>query len=228
MTYGGLPRDTIGYLRGLAAHNDRDWFEGHRADYAAHWLGAGLDLVAALSGPCAALQPPLMAVPKLNASLRRINRDVRFSKDKRPYEPRLHLILSTGPAFNKVPGVHLVIDGDGLGYGAGHYGFAPEGLERYRRAMADPARRQGFEAMLAMAGKVGAVLDAPDLMRVPKGFEVADWDGLILRKSVIVRTPRPMDHPDWLFGDVAVTHLMGIVIALAPVAQVLCLFGQAG
>ena len=225
MIYAGLPPASVRYLAALAAHNDRDWFEAHRADYAAHWLGAGLDLVAALSAPCAALSPPLMAVPRLNASLRRINRDVRFSKDKRPYQPRLHLILSTGPDFNKVPGVHLVIDADGIGYGAGFYGFAPEGLEHYRRAMVDPARRQAFEATLAMAAKVGAVLDAPELTRVPKGFAATPWDGLIRRKSVIVRTPNRVAHPDWLFGGEVVPRLMEIFKALAPVAQTLCQFG---
>jgi len=224
MSYAGVPRGMVSYLAALEQHNNRDWFEAHRAEYEVHWLGAGLDLVAALSGPCAALKPALMAVPKLNASLRRINRDVRFAKDKRPYDPRLHLILSTGPLFNKVPGVHLVIDAAGIGYGAGHYGFAPDGLDRYRRTLADPGERAGFEALLAQAAGVGAVLDPPELARVPKGFAAAGWDGLIRRKSVIVRTPVHLAHPDWLFGRDAIPHLMAIVAALNPVAQYLCRF----
>ena len=109
MAYAGLPPATIAFLLGLAAHNDRDWFDAHRAGYDRDWLAAGLDLVAALSEPCSHLG--LLAVPKLNASLRRIHRDVRFSKDKRPYTPHLHLILSTGPDFNTVPGVHLLVSG---------------------------------------------------------------------------------------------------------------------
>ncbi len=48
--YAGLPRETFVFLRDLAAHNDREWFEAHRAEYEAHWLTAGLDLIAAL-GP---------------------------------------------------------------------------------------------------------------------------------------------------------------------------------
>ncbi|MBH1974239.1 MAG: DUF2461 family protein [Rhodobacteraceae bacterium] len=112
MSYAGLPRETTRFLAGLAAENNRDWFESHRAEYQAFWLNAGLDLIAALSGPVSELG--LTAVPKLNASLRRIHRDTRFSRDKRPYDPALHMIFSVGTAFNKEPGVHIVLRPDSL------------------------------------------------------------------------------------------------------------------
>jgi uncharacterized protein (DUF2461 family) len=35
----------MGFLRGLEAHNDRDWFEAQRADHARDWLGALAPLV---------------------------------------------------------------------------------------------------------------------------------------------------------------------------------------
>ena len=123
MTYAGLPRETFSFLQNLRDNNSRDWFETHRADYEALWLNAGLDLIAALGPICEGMSPRLFAVPKLNQSLRRLNRDTRFSKDKSPYQPWLHIILSTGPAFNKVPGVHILLSPDGLGYGAGQYGL---------------------------------------------------------------------------------------------------------
>ncbi len=201
----------------MEAENDRDWFEEHRADYEQYFVGAGLDLVAALSGPCADLG--LMAVPKIGGSLRRIYRDVRFSKDKRPYEPRLHLILSSGPAFNKVPGVHLVISSTGIGYGAGWYGLSPAALDGFRQRIVDDAGRRGFEAALDAAGQVGAVLDPPELARVPKGYAAADWDSYLRRKSVIVRTEAEVPHPDWLFGPGAVAGWMGIVAALVPLTR---------
>lgn len=129
MPYPGLPRESLTFLQGLAAHNERDWFEAHRADYENHWLQASLDLIAALAPYCEAMEPRLLAVPKLNQSLRRIHRDTRFSKDKTPYQPWLHVILSTGPAFNKAPGMHLVLTPEGLGYGAGQYGMDPAALD---------------------------------------------------------------------------------------------------
>jgi uncharacterized protein (TIGR02453 family) len=220
MSYDGLPRQTLAFLQGLEAENSRDWFEAHRGEYESFWLKAGLDLVAALAGPAAALRPPLLAVPKLNASLRRIFRDVRFSADKRPYEPRLHLILSTGSAFNKEPGVHLVIGARTLGYGAGHYGFTPAGLDAFRQEMSDAAARAAFLGRVAEAETVGCGWDAPDLARVPRGYAAApDWDHLLRRKHVVVRTLTDIPHPDWLFTPEAPAELARILAALNPLAQ---------
>ena len=223
MVYAGLPRGTVAFLAGLEAQNERGWFEAHRAEYERDWLAAGLDLIAALSGPCAGLG--LLAVPRLNASLRRIYRDVRFSRDQRPYEPRLHIILSTGPDFNRVAGVHLVIGAKGIGFGAGVHGLSAPGLEAYRRRICDSAGRAGFEAALAAASGAGAVLDAPDLARVPKGYEAAVWDSYLRRKSVIVRSKGDVPHPEWLFGQEAVAGWIGVVEAVAPLALWLRDFG---
>lgn len=216
--YPGLGHATFDYLGALAVHNDRDWFEAHRAEYEAHWLKAGLDLVEALGPACGTMQPRLLAVPKLNQSLRRIHRDTRFSKDKTPYQPRLHLILSTGPAFNKVPGMHLVLGPDGLGYGAGHYGLEPEALDRMRRRMCSPVDRADLLAALDQAATVQSTLDPPDLARVPQGYVAdRDWDHLLRRKGLIVRTQASLPVPDWLFTPEALQHLTRITQAHLPV-----------
>lgn len=218
MGFQGLPPATFHFLAGLQANNNRDWFEAHRAEYDRDWLAAGLDLVAALSEPAARLG--LMAVPKLNASLRRIHRDTRFSADKRPYHAQLHLILSTGPAFNKVPGVHLVFEPTGWGYGAGHYGFSPAALDRWRGLVSDPSGRARVMDWLVAAEKAGCPLDPPDLARVPKGWEGGPgWDHLLRRKSVIARTQAVQPLPGWIHGPEAVAGLIEIVGALAPLAQ---------
>jgi len=215
--YAGLPRQTLSYLAELEANNDRTWFEAHRADYETHWLTAGFDLVAAMAQHCNAMTPRLLAVPKLNQSLRRIHRDTRFSKDKTPYQPWLHLILSTGPAFNKVPGMHIVLTPRGLGYGAGHYGLPPDALDQLRNRICDDRDRRDLLAALEAAAKVHSVLDEPDLARVPKGY-AADpaWDHLLRRKSLIVRTQSELPLPDWLFTPAAPERLAAISRAHLP------------
>lgn len=217
MGYAGVKPETFAYLGALAANNTRDWFEAHRAEYEAHWLGAGLDLIAALAPACEGMEPRLLAVPKLNQSLRRIHRDTRFSKDKTPYEPWLHLILSTGPAFNKVPGMHIVLRPDGLGYGAGHYGLEPGELDRMRQRICDPVGRARLLDALAAAEATGSRIDPPELARVPKGYDAApDWDHLLRRKGLIVRTPSDRPVPDWLATPEAVPRLVEIVRAHLP------------
>ncbi len=217
MAYPGLRRETFTYLQALAAHNDRDWFEANRAAYQSDWLEAGLDLIAALGPSCDSMEPRLLAVPKLNQSLRRIHRDTRFSKDKTPYQPWLHLILSTGPEINKVPGMHIVLTPEGLAYGAGHYGLEPDALGRMRQRLCTPHDRVALLGALEAAEQVQSVLDPPDLARVPKGFDAApDWDHLLRRKSLIVRTQAPLPAPDWLFTPVAPGRLAMIIQAHLP------------
>lgn len=214
MGCSGLPRESFTFLRDLRAHNDRDWFESHRAEYEALWLTAGLDLIAALAPLCEAMTPRLLAVPKLNQSLRRIHRDTRFSADKSPYQPWLHIILSTGPAFNKVPGMHLVLTADGLGYGAGQYGLEPAALDRMRQRLCDPKDRARLLLALEAAGSVQSTLDAPELSRVPKGYDTEpDWDHFLRRKSLIVRTQSNLPPPDWLFTPEAPQRLGAITRA---------------
>jgi uncharacterized protein (TIGR02453 family) len=218
MTYSGLTRATFAFLRMLEANNDRAWFEAHRADYETHWLRAGLDLIAALAPFCDAMQPRLMAVPKLNASLRRIHRDTRFSRDKAPYQPWLHLILSTGSAFNKVPGMHIVLTPEGLGYGAGHYGLEPAALDRMRMRMCDAGERARLSGALEAAAGVASTLDEPDLARTPKGYATEpDWDHFLRRKSLIVRTRSDLPPPAWLFTSEAPAELARIARAHLPV-----------
>lgn len=218
MAFSGLTRATFDFLRDLRANNDRDWFEDHRADYEAHWLKAGLDLIAALAPLCAGMTPRLLAVPKLNQSLRRIHRDTRFSADKSPYQPWLHLILSTGPAVNKAPGMHFVLTADGLGYGAGQYGLEPAALERMRQRICDPEDRAQLLRALDAAAVAHSRLDPPDLARVPKGY-AADptWDHLLRRKNVIVRTQVDLPAPEWLFAPDAAEQLATIAGQHLPV-----------
>ena len=225
MDFQGIPQATFDFLAGLEANNSRDWFEAHRADYDRGWLSVGLDLAAALSQPAARLG--LLAVPKLNASLRRIHRDTRFSADKRPYHAELHLILSTGAQFNKAPGVHLVFAARGWGYGAGQYGLSSDALDRWRGFVSDSQGRGQVMDWLRRAGEVGCTLDPPDLARVPKGWEGgAGWDHLLRRKSVIARTQGQVPLPDWIFGPGAVAGIVAVVEALAPLALGLARLGS--
>lgn len=216
-SFPGLPRDLPAYLADLAANNSRDWFEAHREPYKTLWLGPGLDLVAALAPLAAEMEPPLKAVPKLNGSLRRINRDTRFAADKRPYEPHLHLILSTGTAFNRAPGFHIVLSPQGLGWGAGVWGLEPAALARMRRRICDAPDRTRLLKAIDAAATTGSRLDEPDLVRVPAGFTAEPaWAHLLRRHHMVLRTQEPLPMPAWLFTPEAPDRFAGLAQAHLP------------
>ena len=140
--FTGFPPETFEFLNELSQHNRRSWFEANRERYERDWKDPALAFIAALGPGMAAMEPAMKAEAKLNASLRRINRDTRFSADKAPYEPWLHLIFWPGERANKGAGFHFVLRGDGIGYGAGRYAFDGPSLGRYREKVQDPKARQ--------------------------------------------------------------------------------------
>ncbi|MCP4184933.1 MAG: DUF2461 domain-containing protein, partial [Hyphomicrobiales bacterium] len=74
-----------------------------------------LQFIAAMQPIVSEFDPPLKAEARLNGSLRRIHRDVRFSKDKTPYNPRLHIIFWAGCHPNRSPACHIVLSAKHLG-----------------------------------------------------------------------------------------------------------------
>ncbi len=216
-TFEGFPRETIAFLADLRDNNEKAWFEQHRDEYQRCFVDPALALVEALAPVAASLTPPHKAEARMNGSLRRIHRDVRFSKDKTPYNPRLHLIFWTGGHPNRSAGIHLVLEPDGLGYGSGHWAFEPDALARYRAAVGDPAKRMALEAALETAASIGCTLGEPALKTVPKGFDKdAPGADLLRYKGLVARTYGNEKLDPRLFTPECAAYCAGIMTALAP------------
>ncbi|WP_347309798.1 DUF2461 domain-containing protein [Defluviimonas sp. SAOS-178_SWC] len=215
--FTGFPPETFAFLADLKENNRRSWFEANRDRYETFWKAPALDFIEAIAPEMARLDPPMKAEPKLNGSLRRINRDVRFRADKAPYEPHLHMIFWPGDHPNRGAGVHLVLHPDGVGYGAGRWAFEGPVLTRYRERVCDPADRAGLMAALAEAAAVGCHMDEPHLARVPRGFGVdPEWSHLLRYKGIVARTMEGALLPDWIGTPEAVDEVMGRVKRLMP------------
>jgi uncharacterized protein (DUF2461 family) len=91
-SFPGFAAADLAFLTGLSAHNDREWFTAHRAVYDERLKPTLSALIDALNGAFAARDLPLAGDPK--KSVFRIHRDVRFSKDKRPYKTHVSATLT--------------------------------------------------------------------------------------------------------------------------------------
>ena len=104
-------------------------------------------------------------------SLFRINRDVRFSKDKSPYKTHAGVIWMR-PGFKKESAgvAYLHIADEGCFLGGGFWEVERPQLDAIRAEIrADPA---AFTAALDAAGAAGLALDTTDCMaRMPRGFK---------------------------------------------------------
>ena len=159
---------TFAFLQDLAANNDRTWFQEHRDRYEAHVKAPALELIQDLGAPFAAISSHFHVGPR---SLFRVHRDVRFSKDKRPYKTTigLHFRHDAGRDAH-APGYYLHVEPGGSFVGLGMW--HPDGTalrkvrdrivespEVWREAVGDEVFRDTFE------------LEGERLKRAPRGYD---------------------------------------------------------
>lgn len=81
--FNGFSPAALTFLRGLARNNRKEWFEANRERYEDEIKRPLLALIEEVDIRLAEFAPEIIGSKK---SLFRIHRDVRFSKDKRPYK----------------------------------------------------------------------------------------------------------------------------------------------
>ena len=117
--FTGFPPQTLDFLTGLSANNSKDWFDAHRSDYDAYWVEPAKAFVEAAGEALVDLAPEIEAQPRVNGSIFRVNRDIRFSKDKRPYKDHRDFWFWEGQRKQAVSGFFMRITPDALGIGVG-------------------------------------------------------------------------------------------------------------
>src|SRR4029453_16326325 len=85
--FHGFPPEAQRFLDELALNNNKQWFDSHRRDFDDMLLEPAKDFVIEVgAGLQAKVSPGIHAEPRINGSIMRMNRDIRFSKDKSPYK----------------------------------------------------------------------------------------------------------------------------------------------
>lgn len=126
--FSGFPGGTLDFFRALRENNTRAWFDGHRADYERFYVEPAREFVLAAGERLRPLVPAIHAEPRILGSIFRINRDTRFSKDKRPYKDHLDFWFWEGDRQAAVSGFFARVSPDFVGIGAGcHAGYTLSG-----------------------------------------------------------------------------------------------------
>ena len=157
------------FLRGLARHNERAWFTGHRETYDAELRFPMECLVGEFRPGGAGDGLPVRGDPK--KALFRIHRDVRFSKNKVPYKTHVGAILSRGGARSEDGVVYIQIQPGNSFISAGFWRLDNVPLAAWRTRMAENPR-EWLDIAGDYADPEGAVFmrTISTLKTMPRGF----------------------------------------------------------
>lgn len=176
MSFTGFPTGTVPFLTALRDNNTKAWFDAHRDDYEALYVEPAKAFVVAAGEAVREFSPEVDYEPKINGSIRRINRDIRFSADKSPYKDHLDIGLWEGDRRTYPSGYYLRITPEGVGVGAGAHGFDKARLDAFRSAVVDEKARKQLSAAAAAAEKAGFPVSGEHYKRLPRGYEDAPDD----------------------------------------------------
>lgn len=126
-----LSKDTLDFLADLKANNNRDWFLDNKKRYELVKKDYH-QLVASFLDAMKPLDPSLEMLEVKNCTFR-INRDVRFAKDKSPYKTNLGVWLSAGAKNAEASGYYLHIENGTSFVGGGLYCPQPDQLQKIRK-----------------------------------------------------------------------------------------------
>jgi uncharacterized protein (TIGR02453 family) len=184
--FAGFGPKALPFFKGIAFHQNKEWFDANRGLYESDVVEPMIALLGDLTARFAKAKIPLRADGK--KSIFRINRDVRFSKDKSPYKTHMGAVMTRSGAKSDPGLLYIHVSPDGCFLAAGFHMPEPPQLLALRNAIkAKPDAFRDTEAALKK-GKL-ALSDYDQLSRVPRGFEALKGGPLedaVRKKSFIV------------------------------------------
>jgi len=218
--FEGFSKAGLQFLRDLAKHNDRSWFQPRKPTYETELLEPLQALVADATAAMRKAKIALAADPTRPSF--RIYRDIRFSRDKSPYKTNLGAYLPPGGRRGEQGGIYVHIQPKQSFMAVGYYELDKDRLMRWRTAMAKTPK--GFQAMLAALKRNGVSLSEhhEDLKRMPRGFEAyADSPTApYFRRTSFMVSERLSD------ADVGSKRVIARMVALARKAKPFLAYGE--
>lgn len=168
-SFPGFESSFFDFFIELGKNNDREWFAENKPRYKRDVVGPLQEFIIAMEPRLEEVSPHYVCDPRGNGgSMFRIYRDVRFSKDKRPYKE--HAACQFRHVMAKdvhAPGFYVHIepreDGGQVFFGGGVWRPDPRALNRIREDIRDrPEEWADIRDLLSSDGE--------SLKRPPRGF----------------------------------------------------------
>jgi uncharacterized protein (TIGR02453 family) len=181
--FSGFTKETVRFFAALRKNNDKAWFDRNRETYDKHVMAPAKLFVTAMGERLKTIAPRVVAVPKVNKSIFRINRDTRFSLDPAPYKTNLGIYFWDGVRSRmESSGFYFHLEPPDLWLGVGMYMIPDPLLGRFRKAVVDPKSGAEIRKIKAAISKLnGASLGGQHYKRVPAGFDPAHPNAALLK-----------------------------------------------
>lgn len=167
-----LTKESLQFLDDLKKNNNRDWFQDNKKRYEIFKKDYH-QLVSDFLDVMKPLDPSLELLEVKNCTFR-INRDIRFSKDKSPYKAHLGVWMSTGAKGANRAGYYVHIEKGASFIAGGFYSPEAEDLKKVRKEIA--FFHEDLEAILAdknFKKEFGSldINETNSLKSMPRGYE---------------------------------------------------------
>jgi uncharacterized protein (TIGR02453 family) len=208
--FSQFPAETLHFLAGIAFDNSKDWFEANRSLYEAGYVEPARRFIDEVGPRLKTISPGVRFEPKVNGSISRINRDVRFSRDKSPYKDHLDIWFWHGEKKGwDRPGFYLRITPKTIYLGSGMHMLEGERLERFRKSVLDDGAGGRLEKAVAKVKKAGPYeVGGATRKTVPRGYDASQKRaGFLLHEGLYAGLELPSaDAGKPGFADRAVAH----------------------
>ncbi len=171
------------FFKDLAKNNNKEWFDKNRKRYEKSVKVPFEDFVAEVIKRVSKEDPRVQIAPK--EAIFRINRDIRFSKDKTPYKMQMSAIVSpAGRKDHGVPGIYFELGPEKVRIYGGRYMPEKEDLYRIRQHIAGKMKR--FQALRSDKNFVkffGSVMGEKNKVLPPEFKALVEKEPLIANKQ---------------------------------------------
>lgn len=122
------------FLSALAANNNREWFHDNKPSYIEarqefeHFVANFIGMIGQID--------PSIGKPTAKESIFRLNRDIRFSNDKRPYKQNFGCYVAQGGRKSILPGYYIQFEPGASFFGGGIYCPQADILKKVRSEIA--------------------------------------------------------------------------------------------
>lgn len=218
-TFKGFSKNTLKFFKQLEINNSKQWFTEHKEEYEKYVKNLACEFVNDMGLKLNTLPGSFNAIPKINKSLFKLNRDVRFSKNKSPYKTNMGIWFWEGTGKRmECSGFYFHLENNKLMLGCGIYMFTKDMLKLYRDTISNKKQSNSLIKILNELTRKDYTLANEHYKKIPRGYEdVKENTNLLLFNGMHAMIE--IDLPDEFFSEKIIDYCLKHFKAMYPLHE---------